>query len=246
MENQNQYETEKRAKDQALLSNERKVKSKKIIKQASLWLSVLVGLGLIVWGMVIIVKNYDPSIVSNAVKIENIVVSDDWVKGDKNAKVIIHEYADFECPACAFYSPIINKISTDYGNKIAFVYRYFPLPSHSNALPTAYAAEAAGKQGKFWEMHDLLFLKQSEWQSKTNAREISIGYAKSLGLDVVKFSKDIDSKEVKDRVGRDLKEADRTNMPGTPTVFINGTQIETPRSYDEFKEIIDKKLNENI
>jgi protein-disulfide isomerase len=95
-------------------------------------------------------------------------------------------------------------------------------------------------------MHDLVFAEQTKWQSQKDVRPAVIAYAKSLGLDAVKFEKDFDSDEVKDRVNRDFKEANRVGMPGTPTMFLNGKQIANSRNFDEFKAVIEKAINENL
>lgn len=97
-------------------------------------------------------------------KIPNVISPDDWVQGDRNSKVVLIEYSDFQCPACAAYFPIIKQLNEEFDGKIAFVYRHYPLVNiHPYAEPMARAAEAAGKQGKFWEMYDMIFSKQAEW-----------------------------------------------------------------------------------
>jgi protein-disulfide isomerase len=104
-----------------------------------------------------------PSTEGNAT-IPNIVAQDDWVKGNKDSKVIVVEYSDFQCPACAAYFPMVEQVMDEYKDKVAFVYRHFPLTSiHPHAEPMARAAEAAGKQGKFWEMYELIFKNQNAW-----------------------------------------------------------------------------------
>src|SRR5258708_7695839 len=90
------------------------------------------------------------------------VQSDDWAQGNTNAKVTVIEYADFQCPACAAYYPVVKQLTQDFGTQVKFVYRYFPLQQHQNGRISAHAAEAAGRQGKFWEMHDMLFLHQND------------------------------------------------------------------------------------
>src|SRR6185369_17631925 len=116
------------------------------------------------------------------------ITASEWSKGPKDAKVTLIEYGDFQCPACGTYYPMVKKINEEYGDKVLFVFRNFPLYTiHPNAGISAQAAEAAGLQGKYWEMYDLLFQKQDEWSSSNPAKAVEEhfnGYAQSLGLDL--------------------------------------------------------------
>lgn len=163
----------------------------------------------------------------------------DIVKGNRDASVILVEYSDFQCPACRGYYPIVAALTEEFGESIAFVYRHFPLVTiHAYADLAARAAEAAGKQGKFFEMHDELFDNQSSW-STSQPRETIVGYAEELGLDVVQFEIDLESDEVKDKVRADRASGQRARVNSTPTFFLNGEKItDNPRSYEEFAELI--------
>lgn len=169
------------------------------------------------------------------------VREDDHVKGGNfSSPVTIIEYSDFQCPACAAYYPITKKILETNGAKVQFVYRYFPLQSlHPNALNAAQAGEAAGKQNKFWEMHDLLFERQKEWSDEKNVRDIFARYARELGLNVENFIADFANSASKDRIERDYQNGVQAGVEGTPTFFVNGAKIDNPRSYDEFQKLID-------
>lgn len=174
------------------------------------------------------------------------IVADDHIKGNPAAAVSVIEYGDFQCPACAAYEPIWNKLQEAYGDKVTFVFRHFPLyQAHKNAEISAQAAEAAGLQGKFWEMHDLLYAKQSEW-SKASTKSVVADYfdkyAASLGLDVKKFDTDMQSDAVKDKIQKDVAGANAAQVDHTPTFFINLTQIQNPKGYDDFKSLIDAAL----
>ncbi len=167
------------------------------------------------------------------------VAPTDRVKGNPNATVTLVEYSDFQCPACGSYYPIVQRVVQDFGDRIRFVYRHYPLVNlHANAHLAARAAEAAGRQGKFWEMHDRLFEQQGEWAEKTDARARFIGFAKDLGLVAMQFEADLDAPEVKEAVAAGLNSGFLLAVPGTPTFFLAGVPIENPKSYDEFRTVI--------
>ncbi len=171
--------------------------------------------------------------------------ADDHIKWSPEKKNILIEYSDFQCPACKNAHNILKAIeasgSADFEitKKITFVYRHFPLfQIHNNANVAAYAAEAAGKQNKFWEMTGLLFDNQQTWKESSNPQqEDFVNYAKELKLDLEKFKKDIDSSEVKNKVAEDLKDADQMGINSTPTFFLNGQKVNV-NSFDEFKTML--------
>lgn len=168
------------------------------------------------------------------------VKNDDWVKGPENASITVVEYLDFECEACRVYYPIIKKIKEEYQDKVRFVVRYYPIMGHKNALPSAYAAQAAGIQGKFWEMHDILYENQKTWGGgQTENPSLFEQYAQQIGLDMDKFKNDVKSSEVRVRINRDKNSASSLGIQGTPTFFINGERIPNPKGYEDFKSLID-------
>src|SRR3989344_9374626 len=167
------------------------------------------------------------------------VVSDDYIKGNKDASVTLVEYMDFECEACGAYYPLINQLEEEFKNEVRFVNRYFPLPGHKNGLLSALAVEAAGKQGKYWEMHDILFENQKTWGEKQSPDPtIFEGYAKQIKLNIDKFKKDVVSQEIKDRVNRDKNAGVKLGVSGTPTFFLNGEKIPNPKSLEDFRSFI--------
>lgn len=167
----------------------------------------------------------------------------DWVSGTSTAKVTLVEYLDFECEACGAFYPITTKLKEEYKDDVRLVVRYFPLPGHRNSRTAAQAVEAAGKQGKFWEMYNLLFTKQSEWSEQQVANQDQFEkYALEAGVDVEQWKKDVVSDEVKKRVDDSYKEAVSLNLEGTPSFFINGKRIQNPRGYESFKSIVDAAL----
>src|SRR3989338_3839444 len=159
----------------------------------------------------------------------SVPVSDaDWKTGPASASATIVEYSDFQCPACAAFYPVVEQVLKDYGDKMIFVYRHFPLRSiHKNSDLAARASEAAGKQGKFWEMHNMLFEKQEEWAEKSNsdAQALFVGYAKTLGLDEKAFVQYIDSDAARKSVNDSLIGGEQAGINSTPTFFLNGRQM---------------------
>ncbi len=171
------------------------------------------------------------------------VVSDDYIKGNKEASVTLVEYLDFECEACGAYYPLVKQLAEEFKADVRFVNRYFPLPGHKNGLPAALAVEAAARQGKYWEMHDKLFAEQKSWGEKPAADpKIFEGYAQQIGLNMDQYKKDITSKEVKDRVERDKNSGTRLGVSGTPTFFLNGDKIPNPKTPEDFKTFINAAI----
>lgn len=174
------------------------------------------------------------------------VTADDHVAGATTAPAVLIEYSDFQCPACGAYYPITKSLQEKYGDKLAVVYRNYPLTSlHQFAQLGAQAAEAASLQGKFWEMHDLLFENQSMWSKEANegaVKKVFSSYAEQLKLDTAKFNTDLTSTLVTNRVERDVQSGNAVGISGTPTFFLNGKQLTNPGSQDAFNTLIDGVL----
>lgn len=170
------------------------------------------------------------------------VQATDHIKWSPEKKQILVEYSDLQCPACkAYHDAIKAQIETSgIPKKITFVYRHFPLDQiHPNARGAAHAAEAAGKQNKFFEYADLLFAKQEEWGKEKNPREYFMNLAKELKLNEEQFAKDLDSQEVRQKVANDANLAVAARVNATPTFFLNGVKVDV-RSFDEFKTLLEK------
>lgn len=165
-----------------------------------------------------------------------------WLRGNQEAKVSIIEFSDFQCPACSAYEPVLQELMRSYSEQVRLDYRHFPLPQHQNAEPAARAAEAAGVQGKFWEMHDILFNRQRDWSEAKNAKEIFTGYARDLELQLEKFQADYDSAATMDRITNDVTAATALKVNSTPTFFLNGRKIASPAAYDAFRDLIEAEL----
>ncbi|MDH5674232.1 MAG: DsbA family protein [Myxococcales bacterium] len=145
------------------------------------------------------------------------------VRGAPMARVSIVEFSDFQCPYCGQAHPELKRILSEFDGKVNLLFKHYPLPSHSRAEPAARAAEAAGRQGKFWEMHDLLFDHQRQLED-VDLR----GYAQTLGLDAERFAKDLEDPEVAAKVEADRKEGEAADIKGTPSIFINGRPFNEP------------------
>jgi protein-disulfide isomerase len=167
-----------------------------------------------------------------------------YMTGTKDAKVNVVEFGDYQCPACAYANPIVQQLIEAYKNNpnVNFVYRNFPLPQHSNAMISSEAAEAAGAQGKFWEMHDMLYKGQNEWSGNPKALEVFTGYAQKLGLDIKAFTDAVSQEKFKDAILKDRSDAQALGINSTPTFFVNGKKTNGILGFDEFKKLIDGKL----
>ncbi|MEZ5346397.1 MAG: thioredoxin domain-containing protein [Pyrinomonadaceae bacterium] len=165
-------------------------------------------------------------------------------KGSQTATVVVEEFADFQCPACRDMHKTVNEINAAYGSQIKFVFRNYPLiQTHPKAYDAAVAAEAAGLQGKFWEMQNLLFTNQEKWSTEPNHRSIFAEYAKTIGLDMDKFSQDSLGINAKSRVDADMQRGNGVGIRSTPTIFVNGKPLAFEQSTVEgIKAAIDAEL----
>lgn len=171
---------------------------------------------------------------------------DDPVFGDANAPVTIVEFSDFQCGYCArFMKNTLPLIEENYikTGKAKFVYRDFPLDIHPQAMPAAEAAECADEQGKFREMHDILFTEQSQWSGNPDAEKLMKDYAKKIGLDAKKFADCVSKETYASEIRKDLVDGATVGINGTPGFFINGKELSGAMPYESvFKPIIDAEL----
>lgn len=176
-----------------------------------------------------------------------LIKEDSYKKGPANAKITIVEFADFQCPACATNYPVISQVVRTYKDDVQLIFRQFPLTqSHPHAMVAAEAAEAAGAQGKFFEMHDLLYENQKDWAvSKDPLKEHFMLYAKKIKLDTEKFEKEVKENKYKARIERDVQDGNSVGVTATPTFYINGVQNTGGLPFNEFKEKIEKILKES-
>src|SRR3989344_4283449 len=167
-----------------------------------------------------------------------------YMTGTKEAKVNVVEFGDYQCPACAYASPILQQLVKAYkdNQNVNFVFRNFPLPQHSNAMISAEAAEAARDQGKFLEMSEMLYDRQNEWSGNPKALELFAGFAKELGLNVKTFTDSVSQEKFKDIINKDRSDGQALGVNSTPTFFINGEKFQGGLNFDVFKKKIDDQL----
>ena len=147
------------------------------------------------------------------------------IRGNPNAKVTLEEFADFQCPSCGLYHPELKKIEAEFGDRLRVIFRERPLvPPHDHALIAAQAAEAAGLQNRFWEMHDKLYENQKEWSEARDIMPMFVDYAKQIGLDTDRFLRDLNGEVVAARIFQDGKRAHSLSINATPTFFVNGKE----------------------
>lgn len=171
-------------------------------------------------------------------KVSKIDLTNHPGKGNTDAKVVVVEYACFQCPFCAYLAPKLDDLQKKYANKIVQYYKFFPVRSHKEGVPAAIAAMAAHKQGKFWPMYTLLYENRSDLQPDDLER-----YAKLVGLDINQWKKDISSPEVLKIIETDKLEGMRNGVNGTPTFFINGKRYDGVHTITEIEDRIAEEID---
>ena len=170
------------------------------------------------------------------------IASNDHIRGRENNSVPIVVYADFQCPACATEHENMTQVWPEIRDKAYLVFRHFPIStSHPHSWTASLYAEAAGKQGRFWEMHDFLFDTQTIWAGMSSAEPEFDAYALELNLDVERLHQDIESEEVIAKVRNDQRGGSSAGVVGTPAVFINGRQIARPTK-ERIVEVVEEEF----
>ncbi len=209
-----------------------------------LWFFVFAGVVAVIYGMVALVSRGNDG--GTPVPLANELTTEDWQTGPAEAPLTLIEYSDFQCPACGFYYSVLKQLKQDFSGKLRFAYRHFPLSSiHPYAELAARASEAAGSQGKFWEMHDKLFENQSAWSQGGDLKETFSGYAKDLGLDISRFREDLDAKEMKNSVQSDYRSGLQDGINSTPSFYLNGARLNNSdiRNYEAFRTLLQTALD---
>lgn len=165
------------------------------------------------------------------------------VRGHADAPVTVEEYGDFECPPCGHLAATLREVERDYGARLRVIFRHFPLVVHPRARDAAIAAEAAGMQGHFWEMHDLLYREQGAWSKAADVRPIFYSYADVVGINAERFKQDMVSPRVRDRVAADQDRGTSVGVTVTPTLFVNNQQVPKASDPAVLRKAIDEALS---
>lgn len=161
-------------------------------------------------------------------------------RGNEDAAVTIVEWSDFQCPFCSRVWPTLARIEKDYGDQVRIVFKHMPLPMHTKAPAAHAAAEAAHRQGRFWEMHDRIFASQSRLDPQQY-----LVWAEEIGLDVDRFQRDVAAADTRGAVDADVRQAAELGVTGTPSFFINGRFLSGAQPYESFKRLIDEELRKD-
>lgn len=156
---------------------------------------------------------------------KNSTASGIHVRGKAEALVTIEEFGDFQCPPCGIMAEVLRKTEEQYGERLRVIFHHFPLAVHAHAREAALAAEAADMQGRFWEMHDLLYREQAAWSKAADVPTLFDSYARMIGLDLDRFKKDLQKPEVAARVDSDQKLGTSRGVTSTPTFFVNNVAL---------------------
>src|SRR3989344_1270204 len=187
---------------------------------------ILIITAILLFGGIFLLSRSQPS--SQGIK-GAAVLQIDYTKGQKigseSAKVKLVEFSDFQCPACKSAEPAIKQALLKYPETLQFIYRHFPLPQHAHARQATTLAEAAGEQGKFWEMHDRIFETQSQWSDIGDSTEFFLGLARDLNLDEAKLKEVLEKNTFKSKIEDDIAEARSLGVNSTPTFFLNGKKL---------------------
>lgn len=213
------------------------------------WIIFAVVVVAVFGGIIWLGKGNETTFTGDATKIITEGIAD-HVRGTDVQKVTLIEYGDFQCPGCGKMYPTVHDITDQYKDKLTFIFRNMPLTQiHPNALAAATAAEAAGKQGKFFDMHDLLYQTQASWQSASVSErgQIFENYASQLGLNVDQFKKDLTSQDISDKINRDIATGKNTfKANATPTFVLNGQKVDENVAIDPeaLTKLIEEKIKE--
>jgi protein-disulfide isomerase len=185
----------------------------------------LVAIGTLAGAAMLYVAMRPPSLTISEEKDTAEAAAGTHIRGPANAPVTLEEFGDFQCPPCGKLAEPIGQIEKDYGQRLRVIFRHFPFAIHQHGLDAAFAAEAAGLQNRFWEMHDVLYREQAAWSNAPDVHLLFNAYAGMLGLNIERFKKDLESEQVKERVVHDQQRGKSVGVSSTPTIFINNHMV---------------------
>ena len=212
------------------------------MKKETKWLgAILIITVVLLFGGIFLLTRKDSSKAVAGATVSQIDYSKGQKIGSSSAKIKLVEFSDFQCPACAVAGSYTKKLRVTYSDQIQFIYRHFPLPQHIHARSAAILAEAAGEQGKFWEMHDRLFETQEQWSKLASSTAFFMDLAKQLGLDEVKVEQALKESAFKSEIDSDIAEGQSLGVNFTPTFFINGRKL-TLRTFEDLNTAVAEEL----
>ena len=167
------------------------------------------------------------------------------IRGNPDAAVTLEEFGDFQCPPCGSFARFAEELLKEYDSRVRLIFRHFPLSAHEHAREASLAAEAAGLQGRFWEMHDVLYREQAVWTKANNVRESFESYAGMIGLNLDQFRKDMDGEKARARVDSDRERGHSVGVERTPTIFVNNRSLgPNDRTPEGLRAAVDAALKE--
>ena len=166
------------------------------------------------------------------------------IRGPENAPLTLVEFGDYQCPSCGAYHPLVKEILNRYPTQLRLEFHHFPLVTvHPNSMLASQAVEAAGEQGRYWEMHDAVFDHQREWADNPNAEPVFIALASGFGLDINKFMQSLRSPQIQERILKDVEQGQNAKVEAVPTFFINGEQVHVRLTMEDFVQVIESHLH---
>jgi protein-disulfide isomerase len=233
------YEQQKREREQARGSNQPSAKPKSGSKIWP-WIVTILVLAAVVLGVYKLATSTPPGGVAASGTLSQPVSAADHTRGSATAPVQLVEYADFQCPACGYFAPWVERLSEESGADLAVTFRHFPLRQiHNNAQLAAQIVEAAGKQGKFWEASKIVFANQSKWSDLVDPSPSLYSLLINInGLNIDKLKVDMKNDSVKEKIDADYASGIASGVDGTPSFFLNGKRIENPKSYADFRQLV--------
>lgn len=208
------------------------------------WLgTILIATLILLFGGIFLLSRGSSSKAVAGVTVSQIDYSKGQKIGSDSAKVRVVEFSDLQCPACLAAEPSVKKLLATYPDQMQLIYRHFPLSQHAYSRKVVNLAEAAGEQGKFWEMHDKLFETQSQWSAlaENDVNPFFLGLAKELGLDENKVKQELEANAFQSKIDSDLTEGQNLGVNSTPTFFVNGRKLNL-KSFDDLETAVANEL----
>lgn len=205
---------------------------------------IVIAIAIAAGAAVYLSRNSDrePDPPANAERVE--IKGGGHLRGPANAQLTLVEFGDYQCPSCGAYHPFLKEILSRYPEKLRLEFHHFPLVDlHPNAMAAAMAAEAAGEQGKYFEMHDALFENQGVWAPTRNPEPAFINLASRIGLDLNRFMRDMRSPAIQSRILQDVTLGNTLKVPETPSFFIDGQRVIIDRSTEDFVRVVEAHLH---